>query len=205
VGIAGFCGRDGVRNDRGDRRSADDQRGAKRSWWCRAQRGVLGRWWVSGCELTRRGAADGWGSAHRGAARSAGFWGVGGYRGANRRAVGSQTGANRRIAVPQTGANRRVVGPQTGAMRTWRGGAQCGVAWRWWAGWPASPVTSRLSPSPVRRFWTAPTPIRAKWGCELPARRVVWPRAATTARDGSSCGHQRPPWPIVVPARIVSG
>jgi hypothetical protein len=71
-----------------------------------------------------------------------------------------------------------------------RGGAQCGVLERWWAGWPASPPMSLRMREFWGRFWAAPTPIRAKWGCELPARRVVMLRAATKDCGGDARCHQ---------------
>jgi hypothetical protein len=67
-----------------NRRWASDHRGGKRTWRGVAQRGVLMRWWISRCESTRDGAADGWESARIGAARSGGFRGVGGRAGRHR-------------------------------------------------------------------------------------------------------------------------
>jgi hypothetical protein len=48
---------------------------------------------------------------------------------------------------PQTDGNRSSAWDHRGAKRTWWCVAQRGVAWRGWAGWPASPQTSRLSPA----------------------------------------------------------
>jgi hypothetical protein len=59
--------------------------------------------------------------------------------------------------------------------------AQRGVSERWWAGWPASPGTSRLSPSPVRRFWTALPRYEPWWPHDEPWCAVVAARSPTCA------------------------
>jgi hypothetical protein len=135
--------------------------------------------------------------------------------------MGEVCGALKRPVLARRGGCRRMatarrcetsVVPRGGNRRSWscigvgigadRRRAQRGVAWRWWAGWPASPLMSRRMRWFLGRFWTAPTPIRSKWGCELSPRRVVGMRAATTprhvmahraatnARDGDTRCHQ---------------
>jgi hypothetical protein len=81
------------------------------------------------------------------------------------------------------GGQRTIIGVRIGASR---GRAQRGVAWRWWAGWPASPPTSRLPPSPVRRFWTAPTPIRALLAPRIPSRALAAPRIPIARLAGTT-------------------
>jgi hypothetical protein len=125
--------------------------------------------------------------------------------------MGPQTGANRRIAAPRAAGGFGAlvgIGAQINASwgRRWVGidvrwgrrrvrigasrrRAQRGVAWRWWAGRPASPQTVEITRWSWRRFWTAPTPIRAVKGM----------RSAIKARSADAGCHQDGRWGFVVP------
>jgi hypothetical protein len=142
---------------------------------------------------------------------------LGWFVGVGRGGLGGVSGWGEAVFVGSSGCETIVVGRcAAGCFVTWvgigvridarwgrrrvgigasRGRAQRGVSGRWWAGRPASPVTSRLSPSPVRRFWTAPTPIRALVAPRIPIARLngtpaspsrasMAPRIPFTARIG---------------------
>jgi hypothetical protein len=104
-------------------------------------------------------------------------------------ALASSEGAR----VGASGWESAVGGRSSGWIGADRRRAQFGVLGRWWAGWPASPQTSRLSPSPVGRFWTAPTPIRA----------LVAPRIPTASLGGATHLHRPSWWHLASPPRVV--
>jgi hypothetical protein len=181
VGVerGGFCGIGGGTN----RRWVWDRRGAKRSWWCVAQRGVLWRWWASGWGSARRGAADGWGSAVFVAQRVR----IGGQR----TIIGVGIGGQRTINGVRNdcgGAARSAgfcgVSGRAGRHRQ-RGGGKCMTTWG-----------DSGQPLPRYEPW---------WRHESPLPALVAPRIPTTTLGGTSQHHHAHRWHLAGARRPYRG